>query len=555
MRNIALFLLLVMFSNTAWASQQYTCPMHPHYIAVKQGSCPICGMDLVAIAEDGQPEIDDNGSMENKKIITIAPETIQNIGVRTARAEATRFGADVRSYGVVAENIRLRQEISSRVGGWIKNTQVTAIGDVVKKNDLLFTLYSPDLVSAQQDYISSLSAGVQGRISSTAKRLNSLGVQDKVLVQIRKAKQPLQNLPFYSTVGGIISALNIKNGTYVKPGMQIAEIQDYSSVWINVNVAEKDLRFLEKNMVAEVRFPNISNNAQRAHIDYIYPTIDSASRTGKVRLVLANPDGVFRPGSYTDVTFETISVKRLAIPSEAILRSSDGDYVVIALSEGRFQSRKIKTGIRNKGRTQILAGINEGEEIVVSSQFLIDSESSLREAFRKTQKIQAPLALLEVDNDQMAMINHLVDGAIYLQKSLVGQVKFDKKMLMPSLQLGDHLIKKYYGTKLQHVLENAEKAMRKANESTTDSEVRASLSELMMALKPWLFEGRPQYYKEKGLYVFMDHSSGKLWLQLTNEPNNPYGDGHAMLQEWPDKIDAKMPEMSAQPVGGGHAGH
>lgn len=555
MKQIAVILLLVLsFGAEAWAAEddKYTCPMHPHYIADESGTCPICGMDLVPM-KGGESKADGDGRTE----ITISPETIQNIGIRTEKAEFARFGSNIRSYGLVNENVRLLHDVSSRVAGWVEDLEVTAVGDEVKKGQLLFTLYSPELVSAQQDYLSALATGVKGRINSTKKRLESLGVQQKFLDQLKKNRKSRQNIPHYSETDGVISELNVRGGTYVKPGMTIAKIQDYSSVWINVSVAEKDLPFLTKDMPAEVSFPNISKEARTARIDYIYPTVDKASRTGQVRLVLTNPDGTLRPGAYADVTFETKPEKRLAVSREAVLHSSEGDYIIVALGEGRFQPRKVKTGIHNKGKTEIVAGLAESDEVVVSSQFLIDSESALRESFRKMQKLQTPLALLEVKKDQLAMIDHLVDAAIYLQQSLIGEQAFNTSMLMPAIKLNDHLVPQFRGTKLQFILENAEKAIMKAQDALTDTEMQQSLADLMNALKPWLMEGKPDHYKKKNLKLYMDHGNSNLWLQLEDAPANPYGAGHPMLQKWPDKVKAEMPEMKEgeAPMGGPHAGH
>lgn len=554
----ALFVVLITFTlaPAIAQAQKYTCPMHPHYIADDAGTCPICGMDLVPM-EGGDSAQEDHSAHEgdSRTSITIAPETIQNIGVRTEKAQMARFGTDVRSYGLVSENIRLQQDISSRVAGWVEELKITAVGDEVKKGDLLFTLYSPELVSAQQDYIAALATGATGRINSAAKRLESLGVQNVALEKLKKNRKKFQNMPFYAATDGIISKLMVNQGTYVKSGMQIAEIQDYSNVWINISVAEKDLRFLSKDSKATVTFPNLGDIERTGRIDYIYPTIDPASRTGQVRLVLDNKDGVLKPGAYADVDFETDVEKRLSVPSDAILKSSEGDFIIIAEGNGRYQPRKVEAGIHNKGRTEIVFGVKEGEEIVVSSQFLLDSESALRESFRKLQKVQTPLSLLEVKQDQLAMINHLVDAAIYLQQSLTGNAEYDSQMLMPALKLNDHLMPKFRGTKLQFVLEAAERSLIASKDSITDEELRNGLSDLMTALKPWLLQGKPEYYKEKGLKLFMDHGTGNLWLQMEDEPANPYGNGHPMLQEWPDKPDAELPDAPTAPVGGGHAGH
>lgn len=323
-----------------------------------------------------------------KPAVVIPPETIQNIGVRMENATMASFGTHIRSYGLITENVRNTYVISSRVAGWIENLEITAVGDEVEKGDLLFALYSPDLISAQQDYLAALATGNKGRINSSAKRLQSLGVGKKARKQIQAERRKLDRLPFYAETAGTVSRLMVHKGSYVTPGMQVANIQDYRTVWIEVSVAEKDLQFLEKGSKATVTFPNLGDIERTARIDYIYPTIDLDSRTGQVRLVLDNRDGTLKPGAYTDVLFETNVEKRLSIPSEAILKSSEGDFVIVALGDGRFRPQKIHTGIHDKGRTEVVNGLREGENIVVSSQFLIDSESALQESFRKLQKVQ-----------------------------------------------------------------------------------------------------------------------------------------------------------------------
>ncbi len=340
-----------------------------------------------AWAESGQSSGMEPELSAAKATVVIPPETIQSIGVRTENAALASFGTNIRSYGLVTENVRNAYAISSRVAGWIEGLKITAVGDEVGKGDLLFTLYSPDLISAQQDYLAAIAAGNKRRINSSEKRLQSLGVGNKAREQIAAERRKLEQLPFYAETSGTVSHLMVNKGSYVTPGMQIASIQDYRSVWIEVSVAEKDLQFLEKGGKATVTFPNLGNVERIARIDYIYPTIDLDSRTGQVRLVLDNRDGTLKPGAYTDVLFETNVEKRLSIPSEAILKSSEGDFVIVALGEGRFRPQKIHTGIHDKGRTEVVHGLREGEKIVVSSQFLIDSESALRESFRKLQKV------------------------------------------------------------------------------------------------------------------------------------------------------------------------
>ena len=558
------FFLVIMTINAAWAQddqqQKYTCPMHPHYIATEMGTCPICGMDLVPVKsddnDDGDPMEGANNAQQGntRKAITIAPETIQNIGVRTEKAVMARFGTDVRSYGLVTENVRLTQAISGRVAGWIETLNITAVGDEVSQGDLLFTLYSPDLISAQQDYLAAIATGIKSRISSSAKRLQSLGASQKTITEIRSQRRPFDHLPFYSETDGVVSRLMIHRGSYVTPGMQIATIQNYRSVWINVSVAEKDLQFLTRDSKATVTFPNLGNIERTALIDYLYPTIDENSRTGRIRLVLENTDGVLKPGAYADIHFETDIDKRLSIPSEAILKSSAGDIVIIALDGGKFQPQAVQTGIHNKDRTEIIQGLAEGEEVVVSSQFMIDSESALRESFRKMQAAQTPLALLDITRDQLSMINHLVDAALYLHDAQTAPFEPDANMLAPARQLNDHLLPIFRDTQLAFILQDTEKALMEANTAITDQAYKQALANLVSALKPWITEGKPRHYKDKGVKLYLDHGTGYYWLQLGDEIANPYGNGHAVEIELSDVVNAELPTITA-PTGGSHAHH
>ncbi|TVQ81832.1 MAG: efflux RND transporter periplasmic adaptor subunit [Micavibrio sp.] len=559
MKKIAALLGVILFFLTAPVQAEdahYTCPMHPHYISTHAGTCPICGMDLVR-TENGDTDDRDEASQIRRGAVTISPEVIQNTGVRSVRAEYARFGGIVRSYGNVTENIRLLSEISARVSGWVETPEITAVGDPVQKGDLLFTLYSPELVSAQQDYLSALSTGISGRINSAARRLAALGMQPRVIDELRRKRSAFDYVPFYAEHGGTVSEIGIRRGSHVTPGMSLAKIQDYSSVWITAHVAEKDLHHLYPRGQARVVFPHLGGMEREAQIDYIYPTVDARTRTGRVRLVLENEDGRLRPGAYADVIFETRIAARLSVPSEAVLRSSEGEFVIRAEAGGRFRPERVETGLRSRGRTEILSGIEDGDEIVVSGQFMLDSESSMREAFRKMQRMQTPLAFLEISSNQQAIIDHLTDAAIYLQKSLTGQEEFDPAMLKPAMDIRDILLPEFAGTRLEFVLKDAHWALVLAYNSMTDSELQNALKQLTDALAPWLLDGRPGYYREKGLFLFHDHGSGALWIQVESEPANPYGDNaDAMRQDWPEHPDTAAPDMKEDDdTGGLHDGH
>jgi len=204
-------------------STKWTCPMHPHYIADEFGTCPICGMDLVKL-ETGSQELGAEAA-ETRAIITVAPEVMQNMGVRLGKAERSRFGRSVRSYGIVHENERLQTEMTARVEGWVEKLHVTAVGDEVKAGDKLFELYSPRLIVSQNDLLTN---GVRGSRQRGMIQLRSFGVQPRAIDIIKRQKKPLQVIPFFAEQDGVISKLALKQGSYTKRGNILATIQSYS---------------------------------------------------------------------------------------------------------------------------------------------------------------------------------------------------------------------------------------------------------------------------------------------------------------------------------------
>ena len=189
--------------------------------------------------------------------------------------------------------------------------------------------------------------------------------------------------PFYAERDGVVSMLSVRKGAFIKSGESIATIADYREVWVIASIAEQDMPLIKGGAPASLAFRNAPSADRAAVIDYVYPTVDPKTRTGQARIVLDNRDGALRPGAYADISFEIEARPRLAAPSEAILRDARGAHVVMAMGEGRFMSIPVKTGAVAGGMTEILSGLAPGDAIVVSGQFLIDSESSLRESLRK----------------------------------------------------------------------------------------------------------------------------------------------------------------------------
>lgn len=416
------------------AAVKYTCPMHPQIISDTPGKCPICGMDLVQIVASGgsrmheeKTDVDDRAVITEQKerkilywydpmvpekrfdkpgkspfmdmelvpkytdevksdasdkpVISINADTVQKMGVRTEKAVKGGFIQTIRTTAIVMENERSRWDMFSQVEGRVEDLRYSAVGDRVKKGDLFYTLYSPDLLALQNDFIAARKAGLKDLVQAAKKRMQLLGVDDKIVSDLSRNDKAFEKVPFYIPADGVLAQLDIRNGYYLKANDQVGRIQDLSTVWLEAAVPEKDIGTIKEGDTAEIA---VGPQKYEGKVDYIYPTIDAEARTGKVRLIVDNKDGALRPASYAAVTFATgESLKQLTVPSEAVLRNTEGEHVIVALGNGKFQARSVKTGGTSTGRTEIISGLQDGDDVVVSAQFLIDSESSLQESLGK----------------------------------------------------------------------------------------------------------------------------------------------------------------------------
>ena len=351
-------------------------PMVPEKRFDKPGKSPFMDMELVPkYADEVQSDV------SGKPVISINADTVQKMGVRTEKVTKGSFAQNIHATAIVMENERSRWDLFSQVEGRVEDLRYSAVGDRVKKADLFYTLYSPELLSLQNDFIAARKARLQDLAQAAKKRMKLLGVDDKVIADLSKSGKAFEKVPFYIPADGVLAELNIRNGYYLKANDQVGRIQDLSTVWLEAAVPEKDVGTIKGGDAAEI---TIGLQKYEGKVDYIYPTIDTEARIGKVRLIVDNKDGLLRPASYASVTFASGLVsEQVTIPSEAVLRNSEGEHVIIALGNGKFQARGIKTGGTSMGRTEIVSGLQEGDDVVVSAQFLIDSESSLQESLSK----------------------------------------------------------------------------------------------------------------------------------------------------------------------------
>lgn len=370
------------------AKQVYICPMHPHIHGKKGDKCPICGMTLVPQDETQPmsmpPEGDgktapDTPTPDQSGVLRITPTYRQALGVKTGIVALHEFGKAIHAPGSIVPSTRREYTVAVRTGGWITGLKTDAVGDVVKKGDLLFTFYSPDLLSAQADYM----VGQRGEkvIGAPDQRLRLYGMDDKAIAELKEKGRFLEQTPFYAPTDGTVTMLNVRKGSYIDPqaggNTTVLTLQDFSQVWVMAQVPVKDLQFLAAGTPATVTVDETGETAP-AVIDYIYPTTDNESHDGMARLVLDNPDGKLKTGSLVNVMFKADSQKRLAVPEDAVLYGKDSGYVMEALGNGYFRPVMVKTGITADGLTEIVSGLKEGQNIVTSGQFMIDAESNLR---------------------------------------------------------------------------------------------------------------------------------------------------------------------------------
>ncbi len=356
----------------------WVAPMDANYKRSKPGKSPM-GMDLVPVYDDGGKGID-----EGSGTIRISSDVVNNLGVRTALVSYKSLHTEINTVGYVTYDEDKLVHIHPRVQGWIEKLYVKAIGDPVKKGQPLYEIYSPELVNAQEELLLALDRKNSRLISAAENRLSALQLPKSSIVKLKKTKKVQQTITFYSPQNGVVENLKIREGFFVKPGSTLMSIGDLSEVWVEAEVFERQAGQVKTGTPVTMTLDYLPGKTWQGKVDYIYPTLDAKTRTVKVRLRFKNEDGEFKPNMFAQIAIHTTGDEQaLLIPKEALIRTGNQDRVVLALGDGRFKSIEVSVGRYDSESVEILNGLNEGESVVSSAQFLLDSESSKSSDFKR----------------------------------------------------------------------------------------------------------------------------------------------------------------------------
>jgi len=366
------------------AKELWTCGMHPQVVLDHPGDCPICHMKLTPMRERPAP----SGAGASLKI---SPEALQSVGLKTWLVSKGPVRKEIRTVGIVDFDETSLADVTMKVRGWIEKLYVDFTGKEVHKGEPLFEFYSPELYNAQTEFLVAAKHASEGLLAENAKtKLRFLDVSDAQIETLEKSGKASKTLEVGSPRDGIVVEKNAVQGQMLEPGARIYRIANLGTVWVLAQVYERDLPFVKLGQKANVEVSYLPGRTYHGVVSYVYPVVEESSRTVKVRLELHNPGYTLKPGMYVNVSLSSeIASDGVLVPESAILRGGDMDSVFIALGEGRFEPRRLKLGPRAAdGFYQALSGLKEGENVVLSGQFLLDSEANLKAALGRlsTQK-------------------------------------------------------------------------------------------------------------------------------------------------------------------------
>jgi Cu(I)/Ag(I) efflux system membrane fusion protein len=373
----------------------YQCPMHPQITADEPGRCPICGMDLLrAEAQTSGPGAAAADGVAGRAPVVLTAERRQALGVRSEAVHHARLERTIRTVGRVAADERRVHHVHAKVEGYVERLDVDFTGARVRKGQRLLSIYSPELVATQQEYLLAHRARQRlapSPVESTARsgddlleaarqRLLLWDVRPADIAELERTGQVKRTVDLYAHHGGFVTTKNVVEGMRVMPQDTLFDVVDLTHLWVMADVYESDLPLIRLGMTGEVTLPYQPGRAWTGTVTNVAPTVDPATRTVKVRLEVGNAGDELKPDMYADVVLRPMLGSGLIVPESAVVQTGNRSIVFVDLGEGRFEPREVQLGPKVEGGVQVVAGLEDAESVVVSANFLLDSESSLKAA-------------------------------------------------------------------------------------------------------------------------------------------------------------------------------
>jgi len=371
----------------------YVCPMHPSIVRHKVGHCPICGMQLV------KKNIQKTASNERKIKITGYPvvhltyDIIQKLGVRTLKIKYQHMEKLIKTVGYVNYDEDSLTTISVKTAGWVENLSVRRVGLPVYKGQLMLELYSPEFLDVQKEFIATQKKDHSGNLRKYGDRKESvnsrdhlryMSVPESMMNEIARRGKVKHRLPIYSPMQGLVVEHYIHKNQFIDIDEPMMVIADMSSVWVEANIYEYQLQWIKLGLLADIEVRSLPGKHFTGQLTYIHPELNYRTRTLKVRLLVPNPNWLLRPNMFAEVRIKNkLQQKIIAVPREALIITGTRKSIILSLGNGKFLPKDVVTGLHSEGKVEILSGLKKGDRIVLSGQFLIDSEANLQASFNR----------------------------------------------------------------------------------------------------------------------------------------------------------------------------
>lgn len=355
------------------ASGRYHCPMHPSYVSDRPGDCPICNMALVPV---GEMDHAIGAEVPGRTAVNLTPEKRHLIGVMTATAERRRLATVMRTVGRVEYAEPRVTVVNTKVGGWIEKLYVNTTGQFVRKGEPLLELFSPELVTAQREFL--LATG--DLRNAMRQRFELWDITAEQIAALERRGAASRTLTIVSPRDGYVVVRNAVAGKAVAAGEELYQIADLSTVWVVADVYERDVGQVRVGQRVQVTARAAIGEPKTGEIQYVYPYWEAATQTGKIRVELENAMLQFKPGMYVDVEVELDGAEVLAVPASAVLDTGPRQLVFVDAGEGWLEPREVQVGLRTEDWWEVREGVAEGERVVTRALFLVDSESQLKAA-------------------------------------------------------------------------------------------------------------------------------------------------------------------------------